>query len=275
MQASAMSGITIVLAMLCAIAPTARAQEAQARLPSAQSIIDRAIEAHGGRAALAAVKTRKARGTYRQSNDTFEADIYIFQQRPALSRTETLLYNGELVVQVVGPDCAWMDYNGQFRLHGDKAEAQMRRDAAIDGLTDWQDFYDSAETIAVEQLDGAHVRIVRMTAADGLHADYLFDAERGLLVGKRERRHIDDERTYPLTTTYSDFKPFDGITLPTTIIRIQGEGDNAVTITHTIRRYQHNVDLPSDAFDTPGPVQELIDESEAEAGEDGGRQPPS
>ncbi len=241
-----------------------QAQDAEQsdRLPSAQAVIDWSIEAHGGREVHEKLETRKARGTYSQSNDTFEAEVYHFQQRPRLSRSETLLFNGELVIQVVGEDVAWQDYNGSQRVLKGKAKAQAQRGAAIDGLTDWKDFYETAEMTGVEDFGESRVRVVRLTAGDGLHTDLLFDTESRLLVAKRERRHIDDDRTYPVLSKYSNFKEFDGILLPMKIEHVQGEGEKQVTITTTFKRYEHNVPLPSDVFETPPEIQALIDDAD-------------
>lgn len=221
------------------------------RLPSAESLFDLALEAVGGREAREKVRSRTLRGSYRQSDDTFEADVFLFEQRPNLRRIEIILYNGELLVDVVGKDACWIDNNGDRRRYDDARAAALRLDATFDVLTDWKQFYASAETIAVETLDDRPVRVVRLTAPSGATRDLLFDAETHLLVAERTRVAIDDARSFPRLIKYAHFKPFAAITYPTSVEIIMGEGERARTIWYTWTRIEHDKPVRAGTYDTP------------------------
>ncbi len=241
----------VVQAML--LATTAHADQPE-RLMSPEAVFARAVEAHGGAEALADIKTRTRRGTYRQSDDTFEADVYLFEKRPASRRLEILLYNGELLVEVASPEGGWVDNNGNFRVYEGSRLRLAQFDAIFDILTDWQDFYESAEPLPPERLDDRPVRPVLLRASNAPDRTLLFDAETGRLVAERLNIPIDQERSYPRLTKYSDFKPFAGVLYPTREEIIMGEGEAARTIWYTWTRIEHDKRLPRDAFEMRSPA---------------------
>ncbi len=245
---------SITAAILAILASTLAGAAQPERLMSAEAIFARAIEAHGGSAALDAVKSRTRRGTYRQSDDTFQADVYLFEKRPASRRLEILLYNGELLVEVASPDGAWIDNNGNFRAYEGTRLRLAQLDAVFDILSDWREFYESAEPLSPERLDDRPVRPVLLKAADAPDRILLFDAETGRLVAERIQIPIDDDRSYRRLTKFSDFKTFAGVLYPTHEEIIMGEGDNARTIWYTWTRIEHNKRLPRDAFEIRSPA---------------------
>jgi len=245
--------ITILsaLAVLMPSQPTQSPPDQSLRQPSPQSVLDWALKAHGGREAHDRVTSRKSRGTYTQSDDSFEADVYLFEKRPALRRREILLTNGELVVEVVTADAAWTENNGTTRRASPLRETQVRRDAVFDLLTDWNTFYDKAEIAPPETIDGHLAHHVRLIVGDGHTLDLFFDTQTHRLIAQRERVAIDAERDYLRTVAFSDFRLFDGLLYPTTVKMTLGEGENARTISYRWSRIEHNTRLPRNAFREP------------------------
>jgi len=207
---------------------TTRAEpEAKARepLPKAAQILDRYIEALGGRTALAAVTSRVSRGTVlrgkvlesgtpkaRIVNRGEEAPLEIDQAAPG--RLKVMIGTPpERIVQtfdgtagtVEGPD-------GRRPLN----PQELRRLAAEADLHPELELRERADKMRVtgkDEVDGHAVYVVRGATQDGRRASLYFDVESGLLV----RRIVLNPTVLgadPEQTDYADYRVVGGVKVP-------------------------------------------------------------
>jgi hypothetical protein len=197
-------------------------------LPKAAQVLDRYIEALGGRAALTAVTSRVSRGTVlrgkvvdsgtpkaRMVNRGEEVPLEIAQQAPAkiaitigAPPQRTVLNFDGTAGTVEAPDGRRpLSPQELRRLAG---EAELHKELGL------RERADKMRVGGKDEVDGHAVYVVRGATPDGRRASLYFDVESGLLV-----RQIVLNPTVigadPEQTDYSDYRAVDGVKVPFTV----------------------------------------------------------
>jgi hypothetical protein len=224
-------------------------------LPAAEDLFAKQTEALGGKA-LEGVKTMAVEFTF---------------DMPAMGLSTT----GESLVQVpdksfsmislagvgtadfeagVNGAIAWQNnpQMGLRILEGNERRMAMRS-TSLDPFAGWTRYWDKAETVAEETVDGVACYKVVLTPPDGTPLAAWFDKETGLLV--QEEMQI-PEMGASILTMYSDYREIDGAKMAH---RIEREGPMAYVIEYTSVRFNVD-DIPEDSFALPEGVKAMAAE---------------
>lgn len=246
----------LVLAAVALTAPApAAAAASQAALPPAKQIIDRYIQAIGGRDAVRKRASIRSTGTFEVPAAGLKGDLVLVQTPEKAALTITVPGMGE-IVQTYDGSAAWSlnPMQGPRLLEG-KELAQMREDAGYGSILRESPQVTSVETVERTTMGGEPCYKVRLTYASGRHVYDCYSIETGLLVAMVMSQDTPGG-SVDVTTLVSDWKDFGGLR-SATVMRQQAMGQEQVMRLTTIE-----YDRPDDAraFDPPAPIRGLLEQ---------------
>lgn len=231
--------ISLAAFALAAFSVPAAAQE----LPSGQQVVDRYVEAIGGRARVQAIQSRRL--TYEISAGGQTITMVAAQRRPNLSLVTMSTGAGELRTGFDGTTAWMISPMGPQLIEGAAAEEVRARsgfdaDVAFDGLQ-------TVETTERAEYAGKACWKVRMVTTAGAEAFRCFDVNSGMLVAVETTQN-----GMPVTAVYDEFRDFGGLTYPSRISS-QAMGQQVTT---TLLNVDH-ADIPASEFALPDAVKAL------------------
>ncbi|MBS0191384.1 MAG: hypothetical protein U0573_09995 [Phycisphaerales bacterium] len=237
-------------------APAAAPQES---LPDAKTLIEKHIEAIGGREKLKQVKSRSSSSTIEVPAAGVKGTTKVYQAPPAYMFTETEIGGIGKVAQGFDGEYAWETsvMTGPRLLSGKEADIYARS-AKFNAEIDYLEDYKSLKTIGSDTVGGAAVYVVEMIDKNGISEKRLYDQQSGLLVGLRTKMpsqmgEIDSE------TTLSDYKEVGGIRVPYKV-KVKVMGSEIIT---EVQNAEINGDVPPSCFEPPADVKSLIEKQKA------------
>lgn len=232
-------------------------------LPSAESILQKAIDATGGADALKKLENRYMKGSMEIAAMGLKAAMSTWSARPA--STYTLMESPALGQMLSGGDGTW--YWEANAMTGPKVKdgeelALARREADFDGLTNWRAWFQSAATAGVDTVDGRVAWKVTMTPKEGSPETWCFDQETGLQV-KASMKVKTDQGTFPVDVFFTDYREVDGLKIP---FRMKQSVMNGMQVMDfATDSVAHNVTIPDGRFDPPAEIKALIEKKKAGA----------
>ena len=245
-----LAGTSIHTAFAQAAAPQA---PAAASLPTAKTIIDRHIEAVGGRQALSARNSVHTTGTTSIPANGLSGAVEIFAARPnKLLVKQTLTGIGEVLEGFDGTN-AWSvnPMTGPTLAAGDEL-AQRALDADFESMLNAANRYTSMETLEKTKFDGRDCYKVKLVRKDGVEDFDYYDVSTGLKAGSMNTRK-NPMGTMQITTTLTDYKKFGPILQPATITA-SVMGAQIITTITTVE--YDNVEAA--VFEPPAQIKALI-----------------
>ncbi|MCP4443978.1 MAG: hypothetical protein GY811_01350 [Myxococcales bacterium] len=232
--------------------PEAAATEA---LPKAEEILERAIEESGGRAAYAAVKSFNVSGTFAIPAQKMQGALSILGASGGRLRFE-------LEIPGMGTERSGSDgstvwsmsaMTGSRILEGAERE-RMLRDADLLKELKWREYYKSANTTGVEDVEGKPAFTVEMVDNVDLSETRFYDKESGLLVRqtgivKTQMGEMKNDMHF------RDYMDFDGMLMPS-VVEIEVMGMTQVMTTTSI---EINVETTDESFALPEEIKKLAE----------------
>jgi hypothetical protein len=253
----AMAALCLVTFATPVFAQTAAAPQTQPKpagdLPSAQSLIDRHIQATGGAAALKARKSSHATGTISIPSQGMTGTVEMFAMRPnkVLVKQEIKgIGNG---AEGFDGTTAWASspMTGPMLVTGPELE-QKKLDYDFDAMLNPMARYSAMKTLEKTTFDGRDVYKVSMTRKEGGEDIEFYDSNTGLKAGSiTTRKGPMGEMTVTSTTT--DYKKFGGVLVPTTI----KQAVTGIEIVMTFTTFEFDTVDPS-VFALPAEIKALI-----------------
>ena len=248
----------MMAAMICAgltIPGVLRAEEKS--LPKAEDIVDKYVEAVGGKAPFEKLDNRVIKGTMEIVGMGVKGATTIYQARP--TKQYFVWETPSLGKFEAGTDgqVVWelsMMQGPQVKKGGERA--LILREATFDGTVNWRKLYQKAECVGLETVDEKPCYKVVLTPHEGSPETNYYDQESGLLV-KSEVKLETAMGTLPAVGYISDYQRVDGILLAHKVRQVIGGGlQEQLVVTESVK---HNVDIPADRFRLPGEIQALVD----------------
>ncbi len=237
-----------------AVAPeAASAEPAAAELPSAESILDRALEASGGADSFAAVKSFKLMGNFEIPAQKIAGTLEILG-------AEGRRFAMGITIPGIGVERSGSDgttvwsmsaMTGARILTGPERD-RVVRDADLLRDLNWKTYYKSAKTTGTEDVDGAATYVVEMVdTLDTSEARY-YSKDTGHLV--RQTGTVKSQMgEMKSTSTFSNYKELGGLTMPATV-QVEVMGMKQVL---TLTGAEVNGEMPADAFALPADIAAL------------------
>ena len=219
-QGFALSVACVLVASAVAVQAQATAPQqkaADAALPPAQKIIDRHIEAVGGKAALKGHNSANIKGSITIPANGMSGTIEVFAARPNKILAKTTLAGIGDIAEGFDGKVAWSmsPMTGPMLATGDEL-AQKAFDANFDGALGIASRYDAIKTVEKTTFEGRPVYKIALTRKGGGDDIEFYDVETGLKAGGiMERKN--PMGTISVTSAVSDYKKFGDLLQPTTM----------------------------------------------------------
>lgn len=171
-----MRGILLISSFAWAFA--AFGQETAKPAMTADQVMDKSIEAAGGKAALEKMTSYVAKGTLEMSAMGVTAANETWAKAPDKRLSVTSVDGYGEVLQGVDGKSAWSKdpQAGLKDITGEQL-GQVQREAAFYGTTRWKELYPKAELTGKEKAGGRDCWMVKLTPAEGKPVMHCYDAE--------------------------------------------------------------------------------------------------
>ena len=260
-------------------APATMPADGGEQAPTADAVLERFIEATGGRAAYEAVTTRKMTGTLSMPEmgiDAAPITVVQAEDPDRLGMTLDIEGMGEIRTGYDGT-IGWRvsQLQGPQLVEGEELE-QLKMDADTDAILNFEEAYPTREVVGTETIDGTETYELKIVDRAGMESTRYYAVESGLLV-KEQRSAATQMGDVPATITYGDYEAFgdDGLMVPTTT----RQSIPAATQVIEVEEVELNGPIDASMFQPPAEVKALMgdgagadpaedqDEDQAEAAE--------
>ena len=232
--------------------PAANATKPTA-LPSAQSIIERHVKAIGGKAAVLAHKSSHSTGTFSMPAQNITGAVDIYGAKPDKSLVKINLGGiGDLVEGFDGTTGWTLEPMSGPRLKDGQELAEKKFDADFYSDLHEAGRYSSMKTIEKTTFEGKPCYKIALVRKEGGEDVEYYDVESGLKLGGAGTRQ---SPMGPITgmQTFSDYKKFGDLLVPTTMKQTQMGVDLVLKITAV-----EWDNVPDSTFDPPAQIKALI-----------------
>lgn len=184
-----------------------------ANLPDAAELLAKSVEAAGGTAAFAKIKSFTYEGHLVVVGQKLEARSSVWWKEGDFYTEQDMIGVGQMRAGKKG-EVIWSEdpINGLRQLSGTEAE-QVTWLSTLMLAADWKRFFSKAETTKEVSEDGKKLYIVKLTADSGADVELKLDAETGLQHGL-SLTNVTPMGEIPTSVTMSDYREVDGIKLP-------------------------------------------------------------
>lgn len=234
--------------------PDARDLPAQRSvLPSARSIIDRYVEAIGGRKAILSHSSSHATGTMTMAGAGISGGLDLYNAKPNKSLLKVTLGGiGEILDGFDGTHGWGLNpVTGPTLAEGIELD-QKRFDADFYGDLHDDGRYASMKTVEQTTFEGRPCYKVSLVKKIGGEDFDFYDVETGLKVGAIGTRET-QMGAMTATMMQSDYKKFGGMLVPTTMKQMVGGVQQVITITSI-----EFDNVPPSTFEMPDKIKALI-----------------
>lgn len=240
-------------AALLFLAPAAHGQEKD--LPTAEEVLDKYVEATGGKDAYQKLTNRVSKGRIAIPAQGIEGTIEVMQAEPGRHLVKLAFEDAGTASEGSDGEVAWViDNSTGPRLIEDEERTIKLRENRFNIETHWLELYEKAETVGVEDVDGKPCYKVVLTPAVGEPLALYYDKETGLLA-RLDRVEKTPQGKFNTETYTSDYREVDGVKMPfASILRVPSVGFEMTT---RVEEVKHNVELPAETFALPDDIKKL------------------
>jgi outer membrane lipoprotein-sorting protein len=240
---------TLICAGLVAagIIPVAAQTVAPAAMPTVDEILDKYVQAMGGKDAIQKLTSRVAKGTFELEQMPGDATTEIYQKAPNKSYTNTESASFGAYKRGFNGTVGWRDdpQAGLSDITGAQL-ADMKRGADFYRDIKLKELYPKRTLKGKESVNGKDAYVVELTPTEGSGETWSFDADTGLAVRVQSQME-GDNGLVEVDISLGDYREVDGVKYPYLIH--QSFGQLAFTIKFT--DVQQNVAIDDAKFDKP------------------------
>ena len=215
-----------------------------APLPSVDQVLERYVQALGGREALAKLTTRVVKGS-RVGADGVLVPEELYQKAPDKLTITTSYPNVTFRSGFDGARAWARDDKGSDQLNDQFAEA-LRREAEFYNGARLRELYPKMTVVSRETVGGRETYVISAPAPDDGREKLYFDAQTGLLV----RRYLEFKTALgstPVQVDYEDYREVDAVKLP-----FQLRWSNPrYSWGRKVNEVKHNVSIEDEKFNPP------------------------
>jgi hypothetical protein len=223
-------------------------------LPKADTILDKYIEATGGKAAYEKHHTEVAKGTFSMAAMGIKGDVVSYRAEPNKNLTEIDL--GSMGKMRDGSDGAvyWTSFamTGPHVKEGpEKAQAEIN--SKFNQELHWREIFKEAKTIGTDKVDGKDCYQVQLTPNEGAPMTQCYDKDSNLLVKMSitAQTPMGEQQS---DSFFTDYRKEGDILMPHKIK--QSAAGQEVVITFDSVTF--NTEIPADKFALPDEIKALV-----------------
>jgi hypothetical protein len=240
-------------AFFLAILSSAPVIAADELLPKADRILDKFVEATGGKSAYEKIHNEKWTGSFEFVGKGIKGTVTSYRAEPNKTVTIVELEGVGTVEDGTDGETAWTRsaMQGPRIKEGDERAASLR-EAMLRGPLYWRKLFRQAETAGVENVGDQACYKVVLTPNEGKPETHYYDKKSNLLV-KMTMTIASPMGEIPTETLLSDYKEESGVLQPHKVHQKAMGQEFLITMDHM----EYNVDIPKDRFDLPADVKAL------------------
>jgi hypothetical protein len=247
--------------LLAAVAVFAggRAWAQDTKLPTAEEVINKSIEALGGQAEFAKIHNRVLKGILEVTGQPNKITLTIYEAEPNKRYSLTDVPGMGKVESGSDSNVCWqITPMGPAVLEGADRALALRQ-ATFNDLLHWKQLYQKVECVALETVDEHACYKLVMTPAEGQgEPEIAYYDSKTYLPTKSVMTMKGPMGEMTLESVPSDFKKVDGVLLPAKLTQTQKAGPMSQTVSVTFDSVEQNVEIPADRFALPEPIKELL-----------------
>lgn len=216
---------------------------------TAEQILERSIEATGGRQAYGRLTSTVAKGTLEFVEQHLHGTMEFYAKAPNKRLVIMNLENIGQMRQGFDGEVAWIEnpMAGLRRLEGAEA-AQLRLEADFHRPLKWRQLYRRIELQGKDTVGGRAAYVVRLTPREGKPLTHYYDAETFLLV-RQDLVQQSPEGEIAVQAVMSDYRDVGGVKAPHRIEQRMPMGKVIIQFS----RIENNVEIEDARFVMPGP----------------------
>jgi outer membrane lipoprotein-sorting protein len=248
--------ITILLFSLL-VAATAFAQEGAkkpaadtkpaAKLPTADQVLDKYVQAIGGKAAIEKQTTRTAKGSFEIPAFGASGTAETYAKAPNKSATVINVAGFGVVQEVFDGTHGWSsDPQNGLREKAGAELASTKLDSEFYKPVKLKALYPKIVVKGTDKVGDKEVYVLDATPAEGSTETWYFDTQTGLLLREDAERESPQGKQ-AIQVFYEDYKDVDGIKMAHSIRQISP----AFTLTIKMEEIKHNVPVDDAKFNKP------------------------
>jgi outer membrane lipoprotein-sorting protein len=233
------------------VAPNQSAKNAggpDAAGPTADQIVDKYIEASGGRAAWEKLNSRVSKGTITVPAENVSGPVEIDEKAPNKLRVSVTI-SGSVFLQGFDGNVGWSEdpQNGLREQTGAEL-TEVKREADFYHPLDLKKLYATVAVTGMEKVGERTAYVLQATPPGGGNPDRIyFDAQTGLPLRVITRHHNFDGSVEDFQENFRDYRTVDGIKIPFAI----EQSDAQVAFSIQLDEVRHNVELKDSEFEKP------------------------
>lgn len=224
-------------------------------LPTVDQVLNRYLEATGGRTAYEKVKSETSVGTMEMKAQGIKGRMAGYRRAPNLSYSIVEIDGVGKIEEGVSNGVVWeMSPLAGPRVKSGEEGAFAKREATVNKDLNWRDVYAKAEVTGEETIDGvACYRVVLTPKEDGRPETRYYDKQTGLM-----KRMLVVAATQmgdlPVETTVSAYKQFGELKAATRIVTKMASQEMVVTISSV----EFNKEIPASRFEPPADIKAIL-----------------
>jgi hypothetical protein len=233
----------------------AAAQFALAQQPTVDSVMERSIEASGGRAAYEGLKTQVIKAKMTFVGQPIEGKLTLTMEHPGKSATVVDLGEFGQVRSGISHGVAWeiSPMQGGPRLLDGAEKALTMRMSQLDAPLRWKEIYPVVKLAGEESVDGSACWRVDLTPKEGKPESQWFDKQSGLL-SKWSVLLPTPMGEVPIEYKFSDYRKVGSLMMPYKLVQSIGPQ----SINTVMDEVQVNVPVPPETFNLPKEIEALV-----------------
>lgn len=239
--------VLICVGILAAgLIPAAAQTATKEDLPSVDQILDKYVQAIGGKEAVQKISSRVAKGTFEMAEMGGDATTEIYQKAPDKMYSVTSSSMGEFKRGFNGT-VGWSNdpMQGLAELSGNML-ADMKRSSDFYRDIKLKELYPKRTLKGKEAVNGHDAYVVELTPTEGSPETWYFDTDSGFAV--RVKSTMDTPNgTMDVDSTISDYREVDGVKFPCTIHQSLGQFEFTIKLSDV----KQNVPIDDKIFDKP------------------------
>jgi len=226
-------------------------------LPKADTILDKYIEVTGGKAAYAKVHNEISTGTMEFAAMGLKGQLVSYTAEPDKRVAEFTLPGLGKMLDGANGEVAW----ATSAIQGPRIkDGDERAEALVEGRFNadahWRDLFKTAETVAMEAVDGKDCYKVVVTPKAGGPITRWYDKQSNLLV-KSSMIAKSPMGELEAVSTFSDYRKEGELLVPHKVVaHVAGR-----ELVMTVEKVEYNADIPKDRFDLPDDIKALLKKS--------------
>ena len=231
-----------------------------ADLPKAEVILDKWVEASGGKEVFEKIHNRVTKATFEIMGIGVKLDLTTYQQAP--NKSYVVLKGEAIGTHEEGSDgkVYWevSTIEGPRVIEG-KEKDFSKRGAVFNQELNWRKLYPKVECVGVEDIEGASCYALTMTPEKGGPEKWYIN-KKTHLIAKGVVTYPSKMGDLKITNLPGEYKSVDGVMIPYFTKSLLMSQTRLITVTSV----EHNAEIPEDRFALPDDIKKLLEATKEE-----------